>query len=64
MGWIVAPDEKRNHRVTIEISGPVDKAKWARYRAAVKSLVRKFGARITFKKRLRKVARARRKGKG
>ena len=64
MGWIVAPDEKRRHRVIIEISGPVDRRKWAKYRAAVKGLVKKFGARITFKRRLRKISRARRKGKG
>lgn len=54
MGWIVAPDEHQRHRVTIEIRGPVEKAKWAEYRAAVKAVVKKYGARITEKRRLRK----------
>ena len=61
MGMSVPPDEYQRHQVTIEIRGPVKRAKWAKYRSAVKSLVRKYGAHITAKKRLRKASRKKKK---
>lgn len=64
MGWRLPPDERQKHRVIIEISGPVNKTKWARYRAAVKGVARKYGARIADKARVRKATRTRRKRKG
>ena len=53
MGWR-PPDEKQRHQVTIEISGPVDKTKWKKYRAAVKGIARRYGARLDVRGRLRK----------
>jgi hypothetical protein len=61
MGMSVPPDEYQRHRVTIEVRGPIDKTKWASYRAAVKALVAKYGARITEKRRLRKTTSAKKK---
>jgi hypothetical protein len=64
MGMIVAPDEHQRHQVTIEISGPVDETKWAKYRAAVKALVKKYkkyGARLIVRGRIRKARAAKKK---
>jgi hypothetical protein len=58
MGWAVPPNEKQKHRVVIEIQGPVEKPKWAKYRSAVKAAAKRAGAKIEVVGRLRKTARA------
>ncbi len=57
MAFKVAPDEHQRHRITIEVDGPVDKTKWARYRTAVKAVVKRYGAELTVLGRIRKVKR-------
>lgn len=58
MGWAVPPDEKQKHRVVIEIQGPVAKAKWAKYRSAVKAAAKRYHAKIEVVGRLRSTVRA------
>jgi hypothetical protein len=61
MAFIVAPDEHQRHRVIIEVNGPVDRRKWARYRKAVKAVVKRYGADLTVLGRSRKARRKKKK---
>jgi len=54
MAFIVAPDEHQRHRVIIEVDGPVDKRKWAKYRTALKAVVKRYGGHLTVIGRIRK----------
>ena len=60
MGWRHAPRERQKHQVVVELSGPIDRPSFARYRRKLEEVARRYGARVTARGI---VARPRRKGK-
>jgi hypothetical protein len=64
MGWKRAPEEKEKHRIVLELKGPFEKAKWPRYRAAVKALAKRFKAQAQPKLFARAGAKRRKKARG
>lgn len=57
---MAAPTPAEVHRLTLELKGGISQAKYVQYKKAVRSLAKKYGARIKDRKKVKKV----KKGKG